>query len=154
MTCARRHQAITWTSVDWTSMRSSDIHLMTIWQEIPEASVIEISLKIIYPKFHSHLPEANELKYSFVEGDQNRLIRQELFVSYVFLRLQYQISYFQIHTKDRYLQHFTWNCPQVNDTSPRWWLVKTAADICLVPPGIKSLPGPLFFHMYFAIWRQ
>ena len=28
---------------------------------------------------------------------------------------------------DRYLEHFLWNCPQVNATRPHWWLVNIGA---------------------------
>ena len=28
---------------------------------------------------------------------------------------------------DRYLEHFLWNCPQVNTTRPHWWLVNIGA---------------------------
>ena len=55
------HQAITWTNVDLSSVRSSGIHLRAILQEIPQPSVNEISLKITYLKFCSNLPGADEL---------------------------------------------------------------------------------------------
>ena len=35
MACSRRHQTITWTNVDLSSVRSSDNHLRAISQEIP-----------------------------------------------------------------------------------------------------------------------
>ena len=54
------HQAITWTNVDLSSVRSSGIHLSAILQEIPQPSVTEISLTIIYLKFCSNLPGAND----------------------------------------------------------------------------------------------
>ena len=56
------HQTITWTNVDWSSLKSSDIHIRAISQEMPEPSITKISLKIIYLKFYSNLPGANELK--------------------------------------------------------------------------------------------
>ena len=59
---AWRHQAITWTNVDLSSVRSTGIHLRAILQEIPQPSVSEISLKITYLKFCSKLPGANELR--------------------------------------------------------------------------------------------
>ena len=61
MACCLTHQAITWTYVDLSSVRSSGIHLRAILQEVPQPSVTEISLKITYRKFCSNLPEANEL---------------------------------------------------------------------------------------------
>ena len=33
-----------------------------------------------------------------------------------------EIILFQTHIKDRYLEHLTWNCPQMNATGPHWWL--------------------------------
>ena len=59
---AWRHQAITWTNVDWSSLTSSDIHMRAVSQEMLQASVTKLSLKIIYLKFYSNLPGANELK--------------------------------------------------------------------------------------------
>ena len=43
---AWRHQAITWTNVDLSSIRFSDIHLQAISQEIPQSSITNINLKI------------------------------------------------------------------------------------------------------------
>ena len=39
---AWRHQAITWTNVDWSSVKSSDIHIRTISQEMSQPSIIKI----------------------------------------------------------------------------------------------------------------
>ena len=58
---AWRHQAITWTNVDLSSVRFSGIHLRAISQEIPQPSITKIHLKITYSKFHSNFPGANEL---------------------------------------------------------------------------------------------
>ena len=55
------HQAITWTNVDMSSLRSSDVHLRAISFEISEPSVTKISLKIIFLRFYWNLPGANEL---------------------------------------------------------------------------------------------
>ena len=60
---AWRHQAITWTSVDLSTVRSSDIHLKTNSQEIPQTLVTAIIWKIKYPYLHSNFPGANELTY-------------------------------------------------------------------------------------------
>ena len=56
-----RHQAITWTIVDWSSVKSSDIQIRAISQETPQPSITKIRLKITYLKFNSNLPGANEL---------------------------------------------------------------------------------------------
>ena len=58
---AWRHQPITWTSVDLSSVRSSDIHLRAISQEIPEPPITEFIWKIKYLKCHLNFPGANEL---------------------------------------------------------------------------------------------
>ena len=44
-------------------MKSIDIHMRAISQEMPQPSITKISLKITYLKFHSNFPGANELKY-------------------------------------------------------------------------------------------
>ena len=61
MACSWRHKAITWINVDLSSVRSSGIHLRAISQEISQLPITEISLKIIYVKFHSNQRGANEL---------------------------------------------------------------------------------------------
>ena len=58
---AWRHQAITWTNVDLSSVRSSDFLLRASLQEIPQPSITEIIWKIKYLKFYSNFPGANEL---------------------------------------------------------------------------------------------
>ena len=56
------HQAITWSNVDLSSVRSSqDIHLKASSQEILQSSISEIIWKIKYLKYHSNFPGANEL---------------------------------------------------------------------------------------------
>ena len=44
---AWRHQAITRTNADWSSVKSSDIHIRAISQEMPQPSITKIHLKII-----------------------------------------------------------------------------------------------------------
>ena len=62
MAFAWRHQAITWTNIDFSSLTSNDIHIRTISQEIPQPSIAKIRLKITYLKFYWNFPGANELK--------------------------------------------------------------------------------------------
>ena len=50
--CNWRHQAITWTNIDWSSVMLSDIHIRLISQDMPQPSVAKIRLKIMYLKFH------------------------------------------------------------------------------------------------------
>ena len=58
---AWRHQAITWTNADLSSLRSSDVHMRAISLEISQPSVTKISLKSISLRFYWNLPWANEL---------------------------------------------------------------------------------------------
>ena len=68
----RRHQAITWTNVDWSSVKFSDIHIRAISQEMPQPSITKIHLKITYLKFHSNFPGANELKNIYSQAHESK----------------------------------------------------------------------------------
>ena len=59
---AWRHQAITWTIVDWSSVKSSDIQIRAISQVMSQPSITKICLKITCLKYHANFPEANELR--------------------------------------------------------------------------------------------
>ena len=59
---AWRHQAITWSNVDLSAVRSIGIHLMANSLEIPQPAFTKISLKITYLILNRNLPGANELK--------------------------------------------------------------------------------------------
>ena len=52
-----RHQAITWTNVDLSSISSCGIH----FRAISQISVLDLSLKIINSKYQPHLPGTNKL---------------------------------------------------------------------------------------------
>ena len=58
---ALRHQAITWTIVDLSSVRSSDNQPRAISQEISQPLITKISMKITDLKFYSYFSGANEL---------------------------------------------------------------------------------------------
>ena len=58
---AWRHQAITFTNVDLSPVKSSAINLRASSREISQPSISKISLKIVYLKFHSIIPGPNEL---------------------------------------------------------------------------------------------
>ena len=58
---AWRHQSITWTNVDVSSVRLSDIHLRAISQGMPQPSNTKTCLKITYLKYHSNFTRVNEL---------------------------------------------------------------------------------------------
>ena len=59
---AWRHQAITCTNVDLSSVKSSDLHIRSISLEMHQPSITKIRLKITYLKLHSNFPGANGLK--------------------------------------------------------------------------------------------
>ena len=63
---AWQHQAIAWTNVDFSSVRSFGIHLRATSQARFKISIIDMSLKIINSKLQLHIPGANELKYSYM----------------------------------------------------------------------------------------
>ena len=65
---AWRHQAITRTKFDLSSVRSQDVHLRGISQEIAQSSITKISFKFFYLKFASNLPGANELKENCISN--------------------------------------------------------------------------------------
>ena len=55
------HQAITWTNVDWSSVKSNDIHIRAISQQMPQPSITKFRLKITCLEFQSNFPGASEL---------------------------------------------------------------------------------------------
>ena len=67
-----RHQAITWTNADLSSVRSIGIYLGAIWQDIARPSVTETSLKVTYLKFCSNIQGANELIHPFMANYRGR----------------------------------------------------------------------------------
>ena len=66
MLVAWQRQAITWTNVDLSPVRSSDIHLRASSQEIPQPSITEIIWKIKY----LNLSGANELKFKISKSKE------------------------------------------------------------------------------------
>ena len=59
---AWRHQPITWTNVDLSSVRSRDYHLRAISQEIPQPPINEISLRITYIQWVLKSPRGQWVK--------------------------------------------------------------------------------------------
>ena len=71
---AWRHQAIAWTNVDLSSVRSSYINLMAISQKINQSSMTKTNMKITHLKCHINLPEANESNL-FCMGHSRGILR-------------------------------------------------------------------------------
>ena len=74
------------------------------------------------------------------------------------MQLYCHISDFQTHIKDRYLENFMWNIPQVNAPGPDWWLFNIGSGNGLVHDGTKPLPQPMLtkFNDYLIVvlWRH
>ena len=58
--------AITWTNVDWSSVKSSDIHIRAISQEMPQPSITKIHLKITYLQFHVEFLLSENLNFWYL----------------------------------------------------------------------------------------
>ena len=54
--------------------------------------------------------------------------------------------------EESYLDHFLWNCPQVNATRLCSRRVNISSGNGLVPSGTKPLPEPMLTKFYDAIW--
>ena len=91
---AWRHQAITWTNVDLSSVRSSRIHQRVISQETPQPLIIKINLKINYLKSHSNLQGANELTFLLLYRYYSHITH------YFFMRVSHQERniWYLVHT--------------------------------------------------------
>ena len=85
MACCLQHQAITWTNVELSSVRSNDIDLSAILQETLQPSVTEISLKITYIQFCSNLLGANELRWSLFAVRQQAITWANVDLIYVII---------------------------------------------------------------------
>ena len=68
---AWRHQAITWTNVDLSSVRSCGICLLLILQEMLKISIPGMSLKLTNSRLQSHLPGANKLTHLSLDHNDN-----------------------------------------------------------------------------------
>ena len=62
MACCLQHQAITWTNVDFWSVRFLGTHPRAISKWVPKLLFVVMSLKIILLKLLPYLPGTNELK--------------------------------------------------------------------------------------------
>ena len=93
-----RYQGIiTWTNVDWSSVKSSDIHIRAIWQEMPQPSITKICLKIICLNFHSNFPGPNE-----------RMVVKQPFMIWVYY-LQGPFYLYRITLTPAWMSNFTYH---------------------------------------------
>ena len=65
-----------------------------------------------------------------------------------------KLMIFNLISRIDVLEHFFWNCPQVNATRSYWWLVNIGWGNDLMSSGSKSLPEQMSTQIYFAIWRH
>ena len=64
------HHTITWTNADNSSVRSCDIPLWAVSQEVHNISILDLSLKITNLRSQLHLPGVNE----FIKTSVNYLL--------------------------------------------------------------------------------
>ena len=96
---AWRHQAITWTNVDLCLVRSKDISVRTILQNIPQLSIIKISLQITYMNFSFKYPRGQW--FNLTLHYLNRKLSQEsyfLLYQFYLLVLKYACEIFTLHS--------------------------------------------------------
>ena len=137
---AWQHQAITWTNVDLSSVRSGDIQLRAISQEMPQQSIAKFSLKIIntYLKCHSNLPGANDLTLCLLwMPPSTRLAHSHILEHNLHLKPQITTMYRKVflHYIQRYFDSFQpfWSCqpyqmghgqhPNLKMDMNEWWSI-------------------------------
>ena len=76
MACCLKAPSHSWTNVDWSSVKSNDIHIRAVSQEMPQLSITKICLKITCLKFHSNFPRANALNQSGLIISPNPMNRE------------------------------------------------------------------------------
>ena len=74
------NQAITWTNVDLSSMRSSDIHLKAISQKTSQPTIIKI-WKLLIKEKDPNLPGASELMNRFSWENSLVLCKSDISIS-------------------------------------------------------------------------
>ena len=62
------NEAITWTNIDWSSVKSSGIHFGAISLDKPQPPNTEIRLKITYLEFHLNFPRGQWVGVFFRHG--------------------------------------------------------------------------------------
>ena len=73
---AWRHQAITWTNVDLSSVMSLGIHLRALSLDNVKKPINKTRLKIAPLKWHPGLPGANELKWAEETCQHHKVLKQ------------------------------------------------------------------------------
>ena len=62
-------------------------------------------------------------------------------------------THFQSHIKDKYLEHFLWNLPQMNAIGPHWWFINIGSGKGMLPSVNISLSDSMLIKFYGTIWR-
>ena len=91
---AWRHQAITWTTIDLSSVRSWGIHSRALSCEDLKIPISKTRLKITFLELHSDLPGANEFKHAKYIFEPGRMINLSMLsISEHAENIQSQISW-------------------------------------------------------------
>ena len=149
MGCAWWHQAITWTNVDLSSVRSSDIHLRASSQEIPQPSITKINWKIKYLKCHSNFSGVNELRILNVKAQQ-----YQPFTLWSELSRRPSSTWFIINGI-YFVVIFSWLF-SVNSSPPMCqWSRSSLVQVMACPLlGAKPLPGPVLVYCQLDCWEE
>ena len=113
---AWRHQAITWTKGDLSSVRSNDLRLRASSQEIPQPSITEIIWKIKDLICHSNFPGAIELMTTSIYFHPHNT-DGDLDINYAFSTSPVRIcstNQFYLEIRWYYCIHFSHNCQWSN----------------------------------------
>ena len=62
---------------------------------------------------------------------------------FVYIYIYILIDDSKMHINGLYIEHFIWNCPQMNGQRTHWWLVNIGSGSGLVSSGKTSLPEPM-----------
>ena len=73
MAWCRQAMLTCWTNVDWSSVKSSEIHIMAISQEMPQPSSTKIRLKITCLKFHSNFSGGQWVNTKVTQSSPSRV---------------------------------------------------------------------------------
>ena len=92
-------------------MKSSDIHIRAISEEMPKPSITKICLKITYLKFHSNFPGANELKSSYCNSFEDPAPVNEI---YGYLTFCYFLHYVT------WINCLVWHCDVITFLNKRY----------------------------------